>query len=78
MIYITRDTHGDFDRLIRFCSRFQTTREDTMIILGDAGFNYYGGISIGMPDIIIRKRISTGQHCCLNQSDNSANHDERN
>jgi 3-oxoacid CoA-transferase subunit A len=43
MIYITGDTHGDFDRLIRFCSRFQTTREDTMIILGDAGFNYYGG-----------------------------------
>ena len=42
MIYVTGDTHGDFNRLIRFCSRFQTTREDTMIILGDAGFNYYG------------------------------------
>ena len=33
MIYITGDTHGEFDRLIRFCSRFQTTREDMMIIL---------------------------------------------
>ena len=43
MIYITGDTHGDFDRLIHFCSRFQTSRKDTIIILGDAGFNYYGG-----------------------------------
>ena len=43
MIFITGDTHGIFDRVINFCSRFQTTREDTMIILGDAGFNFYGG-----------------------------------
>ena len=43
MIFITGDTHGIFDRLINFCSRYQTTREDTMIILGDAGFNFYGG-----------------------------------
>ncbi len=43
MFYITGDTHGDFTRIERFCDRMQPTRDDTMIILGDAGFNYYGG-----------------------------------
>lgn len=43
MIYITGDTHGDFDRIIRFCEKMQTCQDDVMIILGDAGFNYYGG-----------------------------------
>ena len=43
MIYITGDTHGDFTRIERFCERFSPARDDTMIILGDAGFNYYGG-----------------------------------
>ena len=40
MIYLTGDTHGDFDRIIHFCEKMQTTRADVMIILGDAGFNY--------------------------------------
>ena len=43
MIYITGDTHGDFTRIEHFCERFSPTRDDIMIILGDAGFNYYGG-----------------------------------
>ncbi len=43
MIFITGDTHGDFTRIEQFCVRFTPTREDTMIILGDVGFNYYGG-----------------------------------
>lgn len=43
MYYITGDTHGDFIRIERFCERFQPSRDDVMIILGDAGFNYYGG-----------------------------------
>ena len=42
MIFITGDTHGDFTRIEQFCVRFMPTREDTMIILGDVGFNYYG------------------------------------
>ena len=42
MIYITGDTHGNFDRIVRFCEKMQTSRDDVMIILGDAGFNYYG------------------------------------
>ena len=42
MIYITGDTHGQFQRIQRFCSRIQSSITDTMIILGDAGFNYFG------------------------------------
>ena len=43
MIYITGDTHGDFKRVHEFCRRFETTEDDILIILGDAGINYYGG-----------------------------------
>lgn len=42
MIYITGDTHGAFSRIKEFCEEFQTTKEDIIIILGDAGINYYG------------------------------------
>ncbi len=42
MFYITGDTHGDFPRIEHFCERVQPSVFDTMIILGDAGFNYYG------------------------------------
>ena len=42
MIYITGDTHGDFDRIEEFCELYGTTQEDDiMIILGDAGINYH-------------------------------------
>ncbi|MBQ9211438.1 MAG: metallophosphoesterase [Clostridia bacterium] len=43
MYYITGDTHGDFSRIETFCRKMKPTRNDVMIILGDAGFNYYGG-----------------------------------
>jgi len=43
MIYITGDTHRDFSRVEAFCNRFNTTKDDTLIILGDAGINYFGG-----------------------------------
>ncbi|MBR6617379.1 MAG: metallophosphoesterase [Oscillospiraceae bacterium] len=43
MIYITGDTHGNFCRIKSFCMNHPTTTEDVMIILGDAGINYYGG-----------------------------------
>ncbi|MDR1771577.1 MAG: metallophosphoesterase [Hungatella sp.] len=47
MIYITGDTHGQFKRVEAFCERFQTKREDILIILGDAGINFSGGMRIG-------------------------------
>lgn len=43
MIFVTGDTHGDFYRIFEFCKRMETTTDDVMIILGDAGINYYGG-----------------------------------
>ena len=44
MIYLTGDTHGSFMRIERFCEQIESSREDVMIILGDAGINYDGGI----------------------------------
>ena len=42
MIYITGDTHGDFSRVRKFYEAFQTTKDDILIVLRDAGINYYG------------------------------------
>jgi len=44
MIFITGDTHGDFSRFTNFCQRFETTKSDIMIILGDTGINFSGGL----------------------------------
>ena len=43
MIYLTGDTHGSFERIAHFCARMHTKPSDIMIILGDAGINFYGG-----------------------------------
>ncbi|MBQ4258657.1 MAG: metallophosphoesterase [Lachnospiraceae bacterium] len=42
MIYLTGDTHGDFERYLEFTNKMQPTDNDVMIVLGDAGLNYYG------------------------------------
>lgn len=42
MIYLTGDTHGDFERIKNFSDRFYTKKTDIMIILGDAGINFSG------------------------------------
>lgn len=42
-IFITGDTHGDFERIEYFCNKAETSKDDLMIVLGDAGINYYGG-----------------------------------
>lgn len=42
MIYITGDTHGDFGRYFDFTDNNKLTENDVMIVLGDAGLNYYG------------------------------------
>ena len=41
MVYITGDTHGDFRRVAYFCDTQHTSRDDILIVLGDAGINYY-------------------------------------
>ncbi|MBE6694574.1 MAG: serine/threonine protein phosphatase [Ruminococcaceae bacterium] len=40
--FITGDKHRHFDNVKKFCREINTTRKDVLIILGDAGFNYYG------------------------------------
>lgn len=43
MIFITGDTHGDFSRVYSLFHKYGVCRNDILIILGDAGINYYGG-----------------------------------
>ncbi|MDR0918895.1 MAG: hypothetical protein LBM93_06540 [Oscillospiraceae bacterium] len=40
MIFLTGDTHGDFERIFDFCEKMKTTKEDILIILGDARINW--------------------------------------
>ena len=41
MVYITGDIHGQLKRIKDFCRNFEPTKQDILVILGDAGFNYY-------------------------------------
>lgn len=41
MIWITGDKHGDFSEVKAFCRVNRTQPEDLLIVLGDAGINYY-------------------------------------
>ncbi len=41
MIYITGDKHADFRKVFYFCKENKTTLDDILIVLGDAGINYY-------------------------------------
>ena len=41
MVYITGDTHREFERVEEFCEEYGTTDDDVLIILGDVGINYY-------------------------------------
>ncbi len=42
--FITGDKHRNFSRVKDFCRNMNTRRKDVLIILGDAGFNYYGDL----------------------------------
>lgn len=41
MYYITGDTHRQFERIAEFCKDKKTGKDDVLIILGDAGINYW-------------------------------------
>lgn len=41
-IYITGDTHGEFNNLMKKAIAHRFTNKDLVIILGDVGLNYYG------------------------------------
>jgi len=42
MIYYTGDIHGSITRIKKLCETYKLTSEDTIVILGDVGANYYG------------------------------------
>jgi 3-oxoacid CoA-transferase subunit A len=54
LIYITGDTHRDFRRVAAFCDTVESTKDDVLIILGDAGINYAGEPKDGM----IKRQLS--------------------
>ena len=66
MIYLTGDTHAVFDRIDDFCRERRTTREDILIILGDAGINakvpanFWEGIKIRMVEQFKQGLITEG------------------
>ncbi len=41
MIYITGDKHTDFRNVSFLCRINETTLDDVLIVLGDAGINYF-------------------------------------
>lgn len=41
MFYITGDTHGNFRPIKRFCASNNLTKDDVLVVLGDAGVNYF-------------------------------------
>jgi len=55
VVYITGDTHREFDRIKKFCKKNKTTKDDILIITGDAGINYFGGED----DRELKKELST-------------------
>lgn len=55
-VFIRGDTHGDFNFLPYFCLAEKTTKNDILIILGDAGINYYG--SPHPKEMDLKKKIS--------------------
>lgn len=42
MIFITGDIHGETMRISNMIERYEITPDDTIVILGDVGMNYYG------------------------------------
>lgn len=42
MVYITGDIHGEVSRVREMIAKHTITPEDTIILLGDVGMNYYG------------------------------------
>lgn len=69
-IFIKGDCHGKFDFLPYFCEAHQTTIDDTLIILGDAGINFW----LNNTDRNLKKRIS---QCPITLFCIHGNHEER-
>ena len=40
-IFISGDKHGDYKNVEQFCLKWNTSKDDLLIILGDNGVNYW-------------------------------------
>lgn len=45
MVYVTGDLHGYFGRVLRFCDARATSPRDVLVVLGDAGVDFWGDAS---------------------------------
>lgn len=41
-VFITGDRHGDYKDIEHFCLKWNTSKDDVLIVLGDNGVNYWG------------------------------------
>lgn len=41
-MFITGDRHGDYKDIEKFCLKWNTSKDDLLIVLGDNGVNYWG------------------------------------
>lgn len=71
MIYITGDKHADFREVFYFCYANETTLDDILIVLGDAGINYYAN------DKDKALKNSLKEHCPITFFCIHGNHEER-
>lgn len=51
---ITGDVHRIFSRIEQYCAEQKTTKDDVLIILGDAGINYRGEVR----DAVLKRELS--------------------
>jgi hypothetical protein len=58
-IFVTGDTHADFEDLMLKSIRYSFTKRDLLIILGDVGINYFGGIRDQMHKDLLAQIPST-------------------
>lgn len=70
MIYITGDKHADFYEVCYFCKQQKTSKDDLMIILGDAGINYFNDER----DYKLKEKLS---ECSITFFCVHGNHEER-
>ena len=70
MVYITGDKHGDYSDVLSFCFNFETSIKDILIILGDAGINYF----LNEKDYVLKENLS---HYPLTLFCIHGNHEER-
>lgn len=56
MVYYIGDTHGRFDKILKYIYDGTLTAKDVVVILGDAGFNYYGN---NHGDLYNKRKLNT-------------------